>query len=41
MKTMETGGDPFKFMMEINRLAANLHRLRDRSVTELRKGVID
>ena len=36
-KTMEPGGDPFKFMMEIDRLAADLHRLGDKSVTELRK----
>ena len=39
-KTMEPGGDPFKFMMEIDRLAADLHRLGDKSVTELRKCVI-
>ena len=39
-KTMEPGGDLFKFMMEINRLAADLHRLGDKSVTELRKCVI-
>ena len=32
-KTMEPGGDPFKFMMEIDRLAADLHRLGDKSVT--------
>ena len=37
---MEPGGDPFKFMMEIDRLAADLHRLDDKSVTELRKCVI-
>ena len=37
---MEAGGDPFKFMMEVNRLAADLHRLGDKSVTELRKCVI-
>ena len=24
-KTMEPGGDPFKFMMEVDKLAANLH----------------
>ena len=36
-KTMEPGGDPFKFMMEIDRLAADLHRLDDKSVNELRK----
>ena len=39
-KTMEPGGDPFKFMMEIDRLAADLHRLGENSVTELRKCVI-
>ena len=39
-KTMEPGGDPFKFMMEADRLAADLHRLGDKSVTELRKCVI-
>ena len=38
--TMETGGDPFNFMMEIDRLAADLHRLGDKYVTELRKCVI-
>ena len=37
---MEPDGDPFKFMMEIDRLAADLHRLGDKSVTELRKYVI-
>ena len=38
---MEPGGDPFiKFMMEVDRLTANLHRLGDKSVTELRKCVI-
>ena len=40
-KTMEPGGDPFKFMMEVDRLAADLHRLSEKSVTELRKcGII-
>ena len=39
-KTMEPGGDPFKFMMEIDRLAADLHRSGDKPVTELRKCVI-
>ena len=39
-KTMELGGDSFKFMMEIDRLAADLHRLGDKSVTEPRKCVI-
>ena len=39
-KTMEPGDDPFKFMMEIDRLAADLHRLGDKPVTELRKCVI-
>ena len=37
---MEPGGNPFKFMMEIDRLAADLHHLGDKSVTELRKCVI-
>ena len=37
---MEPGGDPLKFMMEADRLAADLHRLGDKSVTELRKCVI-
>ena len=36
---MESGGDTFKFMMEIDRPAADLHRLGDKSVTELRKCV--
>ena len=39
-KTMEPGSDPFKFMMEVDRLAADLRRLSDKSVTELRKCVI-
>ena len=39
-KMMEPGGDPFKFMMEVDRLAADLHRLGDKSITKLRKGVI-
>ena len=39
-KTMEPGSDPFKFMMEVDRLAADLDRLEDKSVTELRKCVI-
>ena len=39
-KIMEPGSDPFKFMMELDRLAADLHRLGDKSVTELRKCVI-
>ena len=38
-KTMEPGGDPFKFMMQIDSLAADLHRLGDKSVTKLRKCV--
>ena len=36
---MEPGGDPFEFMMEIDRLAAGLHRLGDKSETKLRKCV--
>ena len=39
-KTMEPGGEPFTFRMEVDRLAAGLHRLGDESVTELRKCVI-
>ena len=39
-KTMELGGEPFTFRMEVDRLAAGLHRLGDKSVTELRKCVI-
>ena len=39
-KTMESGSDPFKFMVEIDRLAADLHCLGDKSVAELRKCVI-
>ena len=34
-KTMEPDGDRFKFMMENDRLAADLHRLGNKSVTEL------
>ena len=37
---MEPGSDPFKFMMEVDRLAADLYRLGDKSVTKLRKCVI-
>ena len=39
-KPLESGGDPFKFLMENDRLAADLHRLGDKSATELRKCVI-
>ena len=39
-KRMEPGGDPFKVMMEIDRLAADLNRLGGKSVTELGKSVI-
>ena len=39
-KTMEPGGNPFKFMLEIDRLAADLHSLGDKIVPELRKCVI-
>ena len=39
-KTMQPWKNPFQFMMEIDRLAVDLHRLSDRSVTELRKCVI-
>ena len=37
---MQSGKDPFQFTMEIDWLAADLHRLGDRFVTELRKCVI-
>ena len=37
---MQPGKDPFKVMMEIDRLVADLHKLVGRSVTELRKCVI-
>ena len=37
---IHTGGDPFKFMMEVDRLAADPYLLGDKSVTELRKCVI-
>ena len=39
-KTIEAREDPFKFKMETGRLAADLHRTGDRSITELRKCVI-
>ena len=39
-KTMKPGGDPFEFMMEIDMLAADLYRVGEKSVTELRKCVI-
>ena len=39
-KTMEPGGDPYKLMMEVGRLAADLHRLGDKSIIKLRKCVI-
>ena len=34
---MESGKDPFKFMMEIDRFAADLHRLDEISVIKLTK----
>ena len=37
---MEPGSDPFKFVMEVDRLAAGLHRLGDKSVTDVRKCVL-
>ena len=40
VKTMEPDGDPFKFMMKIDRLAVGLHLLGDISATELEKCVI-
>ena len=39
-KTMQPGEDPFQIIMEIGRLASDLHRLDGRSVTELKKCVI-
>ena len=39
-KTLEHGGDPLKFMMEIDRHAADVQRLGDKSITELRKCAI-
>ena len=36
-KTMQPGEDPFQFMIEIDRLAADVHRLSGRSVTKLRE----
>ena len=35
-KTMQSEEDPFQFMIKIDWLAADLHRLGDRSVTEVR-----
>ena len=37
---MQPGEDHFQSMMETDRLAADLHKLGDRSVTERRKFVI-
>lgn len=37
---MKPGGEPFKFIMVIERLATDLHRLGNTSVTELRRCVI-
>ena len=37
---MQPGEDPFQLILKIDRLAADLHRLGDISVTELRKYVI-
>ena len=39
-KTMQPGAASFQFMMEIERLAADLHSLGDRLVTGLRKCLI-
>ena len=39
-KPVQPGKNPFQLMMEIDRLAADLYRLGDRSVAELRKCVI-
>ena len=35
---MEPGGDPFKFMMEVDRLAADLHRLGEQIRNRTEKG---
>ena len=35
-KTMQPGKDPFQFMIEIDRLAADLRRMGDKSVTKLK-----
>ena len=37
---MQPGEDSFQFMMETDWSAADLRRLGDRTVTELRKGVV-
>ena len=37
---MQPGEHPFQFMIEMDRLAAELHRLGDRSVTKLKKCVV-
>ena len=39
-KTMQPWEDPFQIMMETDRLAADLHRLGDISITELKKSGI-
>ena len=39
-KTMQPGGNPFQFMVEVDRLAADLYRLGDKSVPELKKTVV-
>ena len=39
-KAMQPGEGPFKFMMKIDRLKADHHRLGDKSVTELKKCVV-
>ena len=35
-KTMQVGEDPFKFMIEVDRFVADLHRLGDISTTKLK-----
>ena len=37
---MEPGGGPFEFVLEIDRLAADLHRLGDSSVTKPKKCLV-
>ena len=39
-KTMQPGEDTFQFMIQIDRLAADFHRLDGRSVTGLRRCVV-
>ena len=38
-KTMQPGEDPFQFMVEVDRLVADLHRLGDKPIKKLKKCV--